>query len=61
MQALEFEDLLERELLVYVAGTVPDDHVVASGEFLYVGSEVAVRGEDNGLLAGDRLDDLEGV
>ena len=44
-----------------VAGAVPDHHIVAPGELLYIGAQVAVGPEEDRLLAGDRFDDAQGV
>ena len=61
MLALELQQLLERELLVHVAGAVPQHHVRASGEFADIGAQVAVGPEKDGDIGRDRLNYLQGV
>ena len=59
--ALQVEDLLQRELLVHVAGAVPQHHVRAAREALDIAAEVAVGGEEHGAVGRQRLHDPQGV
>ena len=61
MGLFEVEDPLQGKLLVDVASAVPEDDVVASRLFLEVRPQVAVGGEDHGLVGGDGVYDVEGV
>lgn len=60
MLLLEFKNLFERELLMYVASSVPEHHV-ATGLGVDIISQIAVGTEDDFLVLGERLDHLHGV
>ena len=54
MLLLQLQYLLQRELFVHVAGTVPQHHV-AAGDAVDVASQVLVRTEDDLLVLGKTL------
>ncbi len=59
--APQFENLFERKLLVDVACTVPQHHIVATRQLLDIGAEIAVGSEDYRLFARYAPDDLQSV
>ena len=48
--APQFENPFERKFLMYVAGTIPKDHVLPAGELADIGAQVAIGGEDDRLV-----------